>query len=306
MGSTVEAMRHCRLVLLLVCLFSGARFVQAATIPDMLARPVAVPDGPLRLVSLAPSLTEIVFALGRGDWLVGVTDFCNYPPAARSKPRVGGPINPNLERIAELRPSLVLTTAEGNPLETVAHLERIGIPVFAIRPETYSSIHGSIRLLGQVLRTEAAAATLIQDIQGRVAGVRRLVAERPRPRVLFLVWGDPLIAAGAATFVHDLIEMAGGDNVVRERTIPYPRLSWEEVVGSAPEVILVAGHREGPDLAGSAGVWNNWRSIPAVRSGRIVSMPPDTILRPGPRVGDGVERLARAIHPEAFPGGGMR
>lgn len=306
MEATVEAMRHCRLVLLLVCLLSGARSVHAATISDMLDRPVAVPEGPLRLVSLAPSLTEIVFALGRGDWLVGVTDFCNYPPAARSKLKVGGPVNPNLERIVELRPSLVLTTAEGNPLETVARLERIGIPVFAVRPETYPSIHASIRLLGHVLRREAAAATLIQEIQGRVAGVRRLVAERPRPRVLFLVWGDPLIAAGAATFVHDLIEMAGGDNVVRERTIPYPRLSWEEVVGSAPEVILVAGHREGPDPPSSAGVWNNWRSIPAVRSGRIVSMPPDTILRPGPRVGDGVERLARAIHPEAFPGGDIR
>lgn len=278
----------------------------AATMPDMLGRPVAVPDGPLRLVSLAPSLTEIVFALGRGDWLVGVTEFCDYPPAARSKPRIGGPMTPNLERVVQVRPDVVLATAEGNPRDRVAELTRLGIPVFAVKPDGYAGVLASISTLGRVLRAEAEAAALSQEMERRTASIRRAVGGRPRPRVLYLVWADPLIAAGPSTFIHDLIGMAGGENVVRERAVPYPRLSWEEVLASAPEVILVATHAEGGDRPLNGGSWNAWQSIPAVRSGRIISLPGDTIHRPGPRVVEGLERLARAIHPEAFPQGGAR
>ena len=279
---------------------------QAATLADMLGRPVTIPDGAVRVVSLAPSLTEIVFALGRGDSLVGVTDFCDYPPAARSKPRIGGPMTPDVELIVQIRPDLVLATAEGNPRDTVAQLARLQIPVFAVKPEGYAGILASIEAVWRALRAEAAATALTQDIQARVAAVRRAVSARPRPRVLYLVWTDPLIAAGPAAYIHDLIEMAGGANVVRERSVPYPRLSWEEVVGAAPEVILVASHREGPDRPAMGEAWRGWQSVPAVRSGRIVAVPGDTIHRPGPRVVEGVERLARAIHPEAFTRLGAR
>jgi iron complex transport system substrate-binding protein len=291
-----------RLFLWLWCwLVLGMVSAQAATIPDMLGRPVAVPEEPLRLVSLAPSLTEIVFALGRGDWLVGVTDFCDYPPAARSKPKVGGPMTPNLERIVQVRATLVLATAEGNPRDTVAHLTRLGIPVFGVKAETYADILEAVRSLGHVLRTEEAAKALVGDIQARVAAIRRAVRGRPQPRVLYLVWTDPPIAAGPASFIHDLIGMAGGENVVQERRMPYPRLSWEEVVGREPEVILVATHRDAGDRPINREPWNTWRNIPAVQSGRLVAVPGDTIHRPGPRVIEGLERLARAIHPEAFP-----
>lgn len=279
---------------------------QAATVTDMLGRPVTVPDGPLRVVSLAPSLTEIVFALGRGDRLVGVTDFCDYPPEARSKPRVGGPMTPDLERVVRLRPDLALATAEGNPRETLAQLARLHIPVFAVKAEGYAGILGSVEAVGHALRAEREAAALVQDIQSRVAEIRRAVAHRVRPRVLYLVWTDPLIAAGPATYIHDLMEMAGGENVVRERSVPYPRLSWEEVVGAAPEVILVASHRDGADRPWIGEAWRSWRSVPAVRSGRIIAIPGDTIHRPGPRVVEGVERLARAIHPEVFARMGAR
>ncbi|MGD0265148.1 MAG: cobalamin-binding protein [Candidatus Methylomirabilota bacterium] len=287
-------------------LLLAAAPAQAATITDMLGRPVTVPDGPLRVVSLAPSLTEIVFALGRGDWLVGVTDFCDYPPEARSKPRVGGPMTPDLERVVRARPDLALATADGNPRETLAQLARLHIPVFAVKAEGYAGILGSAEAVGRALRAEREAAALVQDIQDRVAAIRRAVAHRVRPRVLYLVWTDPLIAAGPATYIHDLIEMAGGENVVRERSVPYPRLNWEEVVGAAPEVILVASHRDGPDRPSIGEVWRGWPSVPAVRSGRIIAVPGDTIHRPGPRVAEGVERLARAIHPEVFTRIGAR
>jgi iron complex transport system substrate-binding protein len=291
---------------LLVMLVLAVVPAQAATIRDMLGRSVSIPDGPLRVVSLAPSLTEIVFALGRGEWLVGVTDYCDYPAAARSRPRVGGPVTPDLERIVVLRPDVVLATAEGNPRDRVAQLTRLSVPVFAVKPEGYAGILASVETLGRLLRAEATAAVLLKEIQGRVDAVRRAVSGRPRPRVLYLLWMDPLIAVGPAAFIHDLIEMAGGENVVRERAVPYPRLSWEEVVASSPEVILVASHREGTDRPTNGNGWNAWKSVPAIRTGRVIAVPGDPIHRPGPRVAEGVERLARAIHPDAFTRTGAR
>lgn len=278
---------------------------RAATLPDMLGRPVTVPQGPPRLVSLAPSLTEIVFALDRGDWLVGVTEFCDYPPAARSKPRVGGPMTPNLERVVQVRPSLVLATAEGNPRETMASLTGLGIPVFAVKPEGYAGVLASILTLGKLLHAEREAGALVRDIEMRVAAIGRAVARRPRPKVLYLVWADPLIAAGPGSFIHDLIQMAGGENVVRERAVPYPKLSWEEAVAQGPEVILVASHQQGEERAPRM-VWHAWQSVPAVRSSRVVPVPGDLVHRPGPRVAEGLELLARAIHPGAFLPGGPR
>jgi iron complex transport system substrate-binding protein len=284
----------------LLWLLVAAPPARGAVVIDMLGRSVPMAAGPMRVVSLAPSLTEIVFALGRGDWLVGVTDFCDYPPEARSKPKIGGSMTPDLERVVGLRPDLVLATAEGNPRDTVAQLTRLRIPVFAVKPDGYGGVLASLEAVGHAVQAEAAATTLVRDIQRRMAAVASAVAGRPHPRVLYLVWTDPLIAAGPLTYIHDLIEMAGGANVVRERSVPYPRLGWEAVVRAAPEVILVASHGEGSDHRPVGQAWKEWQSVPAVRTGRVLAVPGDTIHRPGPRVVEGVERLARAIHPEAF------
>ena len=289
----------------LLWLLVAAASAQGATVVDMLGRSVSITAGPLRVVSLAPSLTEIVFALGRGDWLVGVTDFCDYPPEARSKPKIGGSMTPDLERVVRLRPDLVLATAEGNPRDTVAQLTRLRIPVFAVKPDGYAGVLASMEAVGRAMQAEAAATTLVRDIQRRMVAVASAVAGQPHPRVLYLVWTDPLIAAGPLTYIHDLIEMAGGANVVRERSVPYPRLGWEAVVRAAPEVILVASHGQGSDHRPVGQAWKEWQSVPAVRTGRVLAVPGDTIHRPGPRVVEGVERLARAIHPEAFARAGV-
>ena len=290
--------------ILLCMVLLAADTAGAASFPDMLGRSVPVPDGPLRLVSLAPSLTEMAFALGRGDWVVGVSEACDYPAAARTRPKVGSIATPNLERIVQLQPDLVLTSAEANTRETLSQLERLRLPVFAVKPEGLEGILASIRLLGAALRAETGASSAIRDIRERVAGVRGKVADRIRPRVLYLIWADPPIAAGPATFIHDLLELAGGLNVVQERTARYLPLGWEEIVARRPEAILVAAHQGGEGSAalaqGNRAVWSGWQSLPAVKTGRVVSLPGDTILRPGPRVAEGVERLARAIHPEAF------
>jgi iron complex transport system substrate-binding protein len=293
-------MTACQVLTLGLWVLLGTASAQARTIPDMLGRPVTIPDGPLRLVSLSPSLTEIVYALGREDWLVGVTDFCDYPPAARGKPRVGGTISPNLERVLQVRPSLVLATAEGNPRDLVGQLTRVGIPIFALKPDGYAGILDAIRLLGRLLQAEAPAAALVRAMDEQASRIQRAVAGRPRPRVLYLVWSDPAIAAGPASFIHDLIRIAGGENVVTERTVPYPRVSLEEVVARAPEVILVARHLEAMDRPAVITLDAAWQAIPAVRSDRLVPVPGDTIHRFGPRVVEGLGHIAKAIHPEAF------
>jgi iron complex transport system substrate-binding protein len=286
------------LALALLAVAPGAR---AASLEDMQGRPVPVPDGPIRLVSLAPSLTEIVFALGRGDWLVGVSDYCDYPPPARTLPRMGGILAPNLERIVQARPDLILVTAEGNSMDGVTPLTRLGVPVFMIRPEGVAGVLASIVALGQALHAEAAAAALSSQIQAKLAHVRELVRGRGTPRVLFLLWSNPLMAVAPGTYIHDLIDTAGGANVVRDRSVPYPRIGWEQVIAWAPDVIVLPEHREGMHQVLSEQMLRAWRTVPAVRSGRVVSVPSDPLYRPGPRIVEGVGALARAIHPEAFP-----
>ena len=163
----------------------------------------------------------------------------------------------------------------------------------------------SILVLGRALTADRAAHRVADDVERSVRHVRELVADRPRPRVLYLIWTDPLIAAGGGTYLHDLLALAGGRNIVWEHTGSYPRLDWEQVVGRAPEVILLADHREDSEHAarGSGDMppdWHTWQAVPAIRAGRVRRVPSNTILRPGPRVGEGVRRLAQAIHPEAF------
>jgi iron complex transport system substrate-binding protein len=289
------------LAALAACVLLAAAPAGAATLTDMLERPIAVPDRPLRLVSLAPSLTEAVFALGRGDWLVGVSDLCNYPEAAREKPRVGGIGAPDLERIVLLRPDLVLITAEANSRQLVLQFDRLGIRTFAVTPSSFPGILETIARLGRLTHAEARAVELAGAIRRRVDAVGRRLADRPRRGAIVLIWTDPLIAAGPSTFLHDLIGLAGGENLARGQA-PYPRLGWEDMLHAAPEVIVVASHRgEGGEEVATAlrQAWQPWRAVPAVRSGRILPASADLILRPGPRVAEAVEVLARALHPEA-------
>jgi iron complex transport system substrate-binding protein len=294
-------------VALALCwLFTAAGAAGAADVRDMLGRRIAIPDRPLRLVSLAPSITETVYALGRDGWLAGVTAVCDYPPPARALPRVGGLAAPSVERVVYLQPDLVLLTAEGNSRETMEQLERLGVPTFALRPDTYPGALESIRILGRALGAEPSARRLVEGIQDRVAAVRARVKGRGRPSVLYLIWGDPPIAAGAGSYLYDLLALAGGRGVAWERPVPYPRVNWEQIIGRAPEVILRADHRDRAERAEPVREvppeWTAWQAVPAIRAGRVLSVPGDTILRPGPRIGEGVSLLARAIHPSAFDG----
>lgn len=271
----------------------------AFTVSDMLGREVTLAAPPARIVSLVPSVTEILFALGAEDRLVGVTDFCDYPPAARRKPSVGGMVNPNLEVIVSLRPELVVATTEGNREETFAQLRHLGIPTYLVAAHHVSDVTSLIGRLGDLTGRRAAAAKLGARLERRIDAVRRAVGPLPRPRVLYVLWPEPLIVPGREALVTELIRLAGGESITAADADAYPRYSLEAAVAKAPEVILLANHgaTTGPI---DRERWQRLTELPAIRTGRLHQVDGNLLHRYGPRLVDGLEQLARAIHPEAF------
>jgi len=286
--------------LALAALLVLAAPAQALTLVDMRGREVTLAGPPARIVSLVPSVTEIVFALGAEDRLVGVTDFDDYPPGARRKPRVGGMLAPSLEVIASLRPDLVVATTEGNREETVAQLRRLGIPVYLVAAPGLADVWDVIARLGVLTGREAAAGPLVAGLRARVRAVEQAVAGAPRPRVLYVLWPEPLIVPGREALVTELIARAGGRSITAEAGDAYPRFALEAAVARAPEVILLANHSASAGPIDRAR-WRGLESLPAIRAGRLHGVDGDLLHRYGPRVVDGLEAIARAIHPEAFP-----
>ena len=281
----------------LVLLFAAE--VPAFTTRDMLGRNVTLAAPPRRIVSLVPSVTEIVYALGAENHLAGVTDFCDYPPAARGKPRVGGMVNPNLEAIVALKPDLVIATTEGGREETVAQLKRLRIPTYLVAAHRVSDMTALIARVGELTARRDAAAALVATLEQRIAAVTGAVATRPRPRVLYVLWPEPLIVPGRESLVTELIRMAGGESISAGEGESYPRYSLEAAVARAPAVILLATHGAGTGPV-DEGKWRGLTSLPAIRAGRLHRVNGDLLHRYGPRIVDGLEQLARAIHPEAF------
>lgn len=288
-----------RVLLALALLLAPATPAAAFTVADMLGREVTLAAPPARIVSLVPSVTETLFALGAEDRLVGVTDFCDYPPAARRKPSVGGMVNPNLEVIVSLRPDLVVATTEGNREETFTQLRRLGIPTYLVVAHRVGDVTALIAHLGELTGRRAAAEALSARLERRVEAVQRAVAPYKRPRVLYVLWPEPLIVPGREALVTELIRLAGGESITAADADSYPRYSLEAAVAKAPEVILLANHgaQTGPI---DRERWQRLAAQPAVRAGRLHQVDGNLLHRYGPRIVDGLEQLARAIHPEAF------
>ena len=288
----------CRSLILSLCFLLG--IAQALTVVDQTGHAVTLPAAPRRIVSLVPGVTEILFAIGAQDAVVGVTDFCDYPPEARRKARVGDMLAPNLETLVSLKPDLVVATRSGNREETFDQLKRLGLPVYLV--DEPPSIAGVLRLvggLGQLTGRRDAAAAVAAGLERRIASVRERVAGRPHPRVLYVLWPEPLIVPGRGSLVSELIASAGGESVTADQAQGYPRMSLEAAVGRAPEVIILARHGAGTGPAARE-QWQRLESLPAIRSGRLYAADGDLLHRYGPRVVDGLELLARLIHPEAF------
>jgi iron complex transport system substrate-binding protein len=270
---------------------------------DETGRRVTLPAEVRRMVSLAPNLTETIYALGAGDRLAGVTDYCDYPPEAQKKPRVGGPRNPSLEAIVALKPDVVLATTALNRLETVEALARLGVVVYATDPRTVAGVLESIARLADLIGASQEGQILVSNLRARLESLQERLAGRPVKRVLFIVWEDPLITIGPHTFLADALRYAGARSVVETRQ-DWPRLSFEEVIRLKPDYLVFAGshgetgEREFVDLRTRPG----WRELAAVRARRFAIIS-DAVNRPAPRLVDAIEELARQLHPDAFPAG---
>ncbi len=259
-----------------------------------------MPQPVSRIVSLAPSLTETVYALGLQDRLVGDTDYCDFPPDAQKKTKVGGAINPSLEVIAHLKPDLVLVTRHLNSLDTVHSLDALGIPSFATDPRTVDEIITSTKLLSDVLGVPDAGASLAEDLQHRLAALQQKIGSLTPRRVLFIVWTDPLISIGKDTFIADALRRAGAVSIV-DSSQSWPQVNLEEILRLQPEFLVFAdSHSEAaPRDFDVLTIRPGWRNLNAVRE-RHFAIISDAVNRPAPRIVSAIEQLAQQLHPEAF------
>lgn len=269
------------------------------TLKDDIGRKVSFAKPPTRIISLAPSLTEICFAIDGGAALVGVTDYCNYPPEARTKPSIGGLISPNLEKITELDPDLILVTVEGNRKDDFSKLESLGYRLFVTNPRTIDDIYRSILTIGKILGHDSSAARRVESLRKQEATIRSLVKDEKKPKVFAILSVKPLMTAGPSTFIHELIEKAGGLNIAEKATLPYPIYNREEVLHQQPEYLVVT-----TDAVHSLGAlfteFPEWENLPAIKKRQVLLINSDLVTRPGPRIIEGLEILARVFHPEQF------
>ncbi|OGW34770.1 MAG: hypothetical protein A2X58_13375 [Nitrospirae bacterium GWC2_56_14] len=274
---------------------------------------------PQRIVSLAPSTTEILFALGLGDRIVGVTSFCDYPEDAKKKPKIGGMSNPSLEAVVTMKPDLVVMTTDGNPKEFEARLRSLKIRTYVFTARRLAELPQGIRDMGAFVGAQERSDRLAQEIQDgldrfktRKSEIRKKQAPSPffplppgergggegnyhaqsaMKKVLFIVWPEPLIVAGPGTVMDDAIALLGYENIAAAAKTSYPKYSIEEVIRRAPDVIFV-GKASGMDIRDvSQKILKRLASVPAVRNGSIYYIS-DNLYRLGPRVIKGIEELA--------------
>lgn len=278
-----------------VCTPSHAR-----TVTDGMGRTVTVPDEPRRIVSLAPNITEIIFALGQEHRLMGATRYSDFPPEAKTLPKVGSYVHLDLEKIVALKPDLCIAIKDGNPVAVAKRLESLKIPVYAVNPRNLETIMQTVLEIGGLINAQKEADLLVKDMDLRIQKVKSLVSNvAHRPRVFFQIGVSPIVSVGTHTFIHGLIVLAGGTNVA-QGPISYPRFSREQVLALSPEVIIITSMARAAVFEQVKAEWNKWPDLPAVRDQRIFLEDSNFFDRPTPRLVDGLELLVRLIHPELF------
>jgi len=274
-----------------------------ATFVDDMGREVTIDEIPQRIVSHVPSITETLFALGLGERVVGVSDYCDYPEEAKLKPSVGNYFNPSIERIVDLNPDLVLTDGHS---ESIKQLDELRPPItyMVIDPKDIDGIFRDLELLGKVTGTEGEAEKLIEDMQDSISHVLALVKDAPPVRVLYIIDATDLTlpwTAGPGSFIDTLITMAGGENIAAEAQGAWVQFSIEQVVSSDPEIIILPA-KHGTAFTSPETLKGHpiWQKVTAVKQDRIRIIDGDLVDRSGPRIVQGLEEMATIIHPELF------
>jgi iron complex transport system substrate-binding protein len=270
-------------------------------VTDETGRHMAIPLNVQRVVSLAPNLTETIYALGLDGKLVGDTTFCDIPPAAKEKPHVGSTQEPSLEAIVALHPDLVLATTSINRAETADALLKIGVPVYTSDPHTITGMLSSTATIADLMGASEQGAKLVAELQKRLDALHTALQERPLAHVLFVVWEDPLISIGQNTFIADALRWAGAESII-VASQNWPQVSMEEVVRLQPDyIVLTPDHLEAETHEHVDNLRNRptWSELRAVKLGHVV-MASDEFTRPSPGLVDAIEALARELHPEVY------
>ena len=287
----------------LLCVFA---LVTAARGPAPTVAAVRAAElAPQRIVSLIPAVTEMLFAIGVGPRVVAVSSFDKYPPEVEKLQRVGALLDPDLERILALRPDLVVIY--GSQTDLNRQLERAKIPIYVYSHAGLADVTSTLRKVGDRVGRKDAAAALASSIESRIGAIRTRVGGRKRPRTLIVFGREAgslrgIYASGGVGFIHDMVDAAGGDNIFADVKQQAVQATTELILARRPDVILeLRGDRPGPDeIRREAAVWQELRSVPAVRNGRVHLLADERTVVPGSRVAEGIELIARALHPEAF------
>jgi iron complex transport system substrate-binding protein len=289
-----------KLIVFLIVVAVSFSPAEARQVTDQLGRQVILSDDPQRVVSLAPSITEIIFALGQEHRLKGATRFSDFPPEAISLPKVGSYVQLDLERIVALKPDLCIAIKDGNPRQTVVRLESLEVPVYVVDPRNLEAVTETIIEIGDLLHATENAEDLVNNMRLRINRVKSAVEKiSHRPGVFFQIGISPIVSVGTNTFIHELIVIAGGDNLAKG-PIPYPRFSREQVLSLAPEIFIITSMSRGEVFERVKIEWSRWLEMPAIKNQRIFLVDSNLFDRPTPRLVEGLEVLGRLIHPELF------
>ena len=269
---------------------------------DETGRKVKIPYPAKRIISLAPSITEILFALGLNEEIAAITNFCDYPEAVLSKPRIGGFVNPDTEKIVSLKPDLIIGIRDGNRMDTVHRLNDFGFPVYLIDPKGFDGVLGTIKNIGDVVGREKESRRLIKELVDKRENMITLTRSLSKPKVFFQVGDVPLITVGKGTLADDLIRLAGGRSISENELVSYPSYGIETILARAPEIIIMTSMESKKDHMNLVKKWQNWKSIPAVKMNAIYVIDSNLVDRPTPRIAEGLEALVRIIHPEVLTG----
>jgi iron complex transport system substrate-binding protein len=269
---------------------------------DLLGRRVTLSENPHRVVSLAPNITEMVYALGEEARLKGVSLFSDYPIQAKQHTKVGSYIALDLEKIVAIKPDLCIAIKDGNPKRVIDRLASLGIAVYAVDPRDLNSVMETILHLGNLLNAAEKAETLVQEMRARIRGVKKNVSSvSHQPGVFFQIGISPIVSVGTDTFIHELIVLAGGINLAAGSTT-YPRFNREQILVLAPDIFIITSMARSAVFEEVKAKWNKWPQIPAVQNQQIYIEDSNLFDRPSPRLVDGLELLVKLIHPELFKG----
>lgn len=265
------------------------------TFEDILGQKIVIEKTPEKIISLSPAITEILYVLDLDDKIIGTTDYCDYPEAAKHTPKMGGFNTPNMELIIEADPDLVFISS-GIQAELSESFKKLGIKTFALDANTIDQVIYNIKLVGTLLDAEEKAKIVTDDMQKRKDFVQEKTKDLEKPLVFFEIWDEPLLSAGPNTFVSDILEIAGGINFAQQGESDFPQISLEILLERDPDFYIAVDHQKNEDIKNRPG----YENLSAIRNNKYYRVEDDYVTLPGPRIIIGLEEVSKILHPEIF------